>query len=181
MSKGRLNGLTCYEAGPIDRVADNGRGWRDALTPFLRDLGVTVYDPLNKPIATGLEDDDSRMLRKKLIECGEWDELSRIMREVRIADLRMVDKADFLVIHVDTDIHLCGTYEEIFWANRSKKPAIVHCKQGKAGLPQWLFGTIRHEMVFSSWEAVRSYLWHVHTAAEVDHLKRWLFFKHLEN
>ena len=96
------------------------------------------------------------------------------MRVIRNTDLRMVDISDFLVVNLDLDIHPCGTYEELFLANRQKKPIILRIKQGKGETPDWLLGTIPHETIFSTWEEVRDYLDLVDKGKVQD--KRWMFF-----
>lgn len=136
--------------------------------------GVIVFDPANKPIDIGIEDLESRHDRKKWKENEEYDKVSETMRVIRNTDLRMVDISDFLIVNLDLDIHPCGTYEELFLANRQKKPIILRVKQGKRQAPDWLFGTIPHETIFSTWEEVKDYLDLVDNGRFND--KRWMFF-----
>lgn len=172
----RLKNQRVYLAGAMDRVADRGRGWRDNITPFLETLGVIVFNPITKPTTIGLEDQDSHTIKTKLKSTQRYDELSEMMKVIRRVDLRLVDISDFLIVNLNLDIHPCGTYEEIFWANRQKKPIIVHMEQGKKHTPDWLFGTIPHQMIFSSWEDIKEYLSHIHTSENIDTHKRWYFF-----
>jgi nucleoside 2-deoxyribosyltransferase len=115
----------------MDRVADRGNGWRDNITPFLEDLGAIVFNPIKKPTTIGQEDERTHKYKIKLKHEQNYDELSQLMKAIRSVDLRLVDISDFLLVNLDLDIHPCGTYEEIFWANRQKKPIIVHMVQGK--------------------------------------------------
>ena len=172
----RLRNQRVYLAGAMDRVADRGAGWRDLITPFLQEMGVVVFNPLNKPTGVGLEDMDTHVVKTKLKTQGRYDELASMMKIIRSVDLRLVDISDFLIVNLDINTHPCGTLEEIFWANRQKKPIIVHMEQGKAHTPDWLFGTIPHQMIFSNWEDVRAYLSHINTAENFEHHKRWSFF-----
>ena len=57
-----------------------------------------------------------------------------------------------------------------------KKPVLIKCEQGKDNLPNWLFGVIPHELIFSNWADLLSYLRKVDSDEEVDHLDRWRFF-----
>jgi hypothetical protein len=66
--------------------------------------------------------------------------------------------------------------EELFWANRMKKPILVRVEQGKRNAPDWLFGTLPHQLIFSTWNEVVTYLRHVAKDEYVDHLRRWRFF-----
>ena len=172
----RLKNQRVYLAGAMDRVADRGAGWRDKITPFLEEMGIVVFNPLNKPTDTGLEDQDSHAIKNKLKYQKRYDELSSMMKIIRSVDLRLVDISDFLVVNLNLDIHPCGTYEEIFTANRQKKPILIHVEQGKEHAPDWLFGTIPHQMIFSNWQELQSYLIHINSSENIDHHKRWYFF-----
>lgn len=175
----RLKNNTVYLAGAIDRVADSGHGWRNDITPFLSSLGINVLNPLKKPISVGLEGDDYRYERHILKQEGRYADLAKIMKRVRNVDLRMVDKSDFLIVSIDMDVALCGTYEEIFWANRQKKPILIKCEQGVRNLPDWLFGCIPHQFFFNSWDSLIAYVRHVDSSEEQpEHHKRWFFFNY---
>jgi nucleoside 2-deoxyribosyltransferase len=172
----RLKNQRAYLAGAIDRVPDRGLGWRSDITPLLGAMGVVVFNPLNKATEIGAEDEGVHELKSKLKGEFRYDELSAMMKAIRATDLRLVDISDFLVVNLDINTHPCGTLEEIFWANRQKKPIIVRIEQGKSHAPDWLFGTIPHEMIFSTWKEVMEYLVHVDSAEVVDTKSRWYFF-----
>lgn len=172
----RLNNQRVYLAGAMDRVADRGNGWRDNITPFLESLGIVVFNPIKKPTILGKEDEETHKLKLKLKAEKNYDELSNLMKTIRSVDLRLVDISDFLIVNLDLDIHPCGTYEEIFWANRQKKPIIIHMVQGKQNAPDWLFGTIPHNMIFSSWQDIEIYLQYINTNITINHHNRWYFF-----
>jgi nucleoside 2-deoxyribosyltransferase len=177
----RLINQRVYLAGAMDRVKDRGNGWRDSITPFLEELGVIVFNPIKKPTSIGQEDEAVHALKKYLKNNRKYDDLSKIMKQIRSVDLRLVDISDFLIVNLDLDIHPCGTYEEIFWANRQKKPIIVHMEQGKQSAPDWLFGTIPHEMIFSSWHDIKEYLLTIHNNPEINTFNRWYFFNAKNN
>jgi nucleoside 2-deoxyribosyltransferase len=172
----RLKNQRVYLAGAMDRVADRGATWRDNITPFLESLGVVVFNPISKPSETGLEDQDAHSIKKKLKEKCQYDELSLMMKNIRAVDLRLVDISDFVIVNLDLNVHPCGTLEEIFWANRQKKPILIHMVQGKQQTPDWLFGTIPHQMIFSNWEEIKAYLSYINLSENIDNHKRWYFF-----
>lgn len=172
----RLKNQRVYLAGAIDRVADRGSGWRDLITPFLQGLGATVFNPLNKASAVGNEDKETHLIKNLIKEKGDYDALSSLMKTVRIIDLRLVDISDFLIVNLDLNTHPCGTLEEIFLANRSKKPVIVRMEQGKEQTPDWLFGTLPHSMFFSTWDEVKNYLTHINEGQFINCEGRWKFF-----
>lgn len=172
----RLKNQRVYLAGAMDRVPDRGATWRDNITPFLENLEIVVFNPISKPTDVGLEDKDTHQIKTKLKEMHRYDELSSMMKTIRAVDLRLVDMSDFLIVNLDLDTHPCGTLEEIFWANRQKKPIIVHMVQGKDKTPDWLFGTIPHQMIFSTWDEIKNYLNHINFSENIDTYRRWYFF-----
>jgi hypothetical protein len=74
------------------------------------------------------------------------------------------------------DVHLCGSYEELFTANRQKKPVLVWCKQGKELAPNWLFFTLPHQHIFGSMSELLDYLHKIDTTNDTSNLDRWFFF-----
>ena len=172
----RLFNQRVYLAGAMDRVADRGNGWRDNISPFLENLGVVVFNPIKKPTTLGKEDEETHRFKTKLKHERRYDELSELMKTIRSTDLRLVDISDFLIVNLDLEVHPCGTYEEIFWANRQKKPIIIHMVQGKCSAPDWLFGTIPHQMIFSSWNEIKDYLLYINNNSDIERHNRWYFF-----
>jgi hypothetical protein len=49
--------------------------------------------------------------------------------------------------------------------------------QGVEHTPDWLFGTLPFEMIFSTWDEVKAYLMHIAHDPVVDRLNRWYFFQ----
>jgi hypothetical protein len=172
----RLKNQRVYLAGAMDRVPDRGSTWRDNITPFLQDLGVVVFNPIKKPSIVGIEDAATHELKTKLKNQERYEGLSQVMKVIRSVDLRLVDISDFLIVNLDLDIHPCGTYEEIFSANRCKKPILIHVEQGKINAPDWIFGTIPHQMIFSSWDDLKNYLKHIDNDENIESYRRWQFF-----
>lgn len=172
----RLKGMTCYLCGPMDRVPDGGVEWRENISKKLKRLGVGVFNPCDKPSDFAPEDDNTREKISSLKEDGKFDEVSEIMKPICSVDLRMVDIAHFVVMNLDLDVHLCGSYHEAFVAISQKKPLIIRCEQGKASLPNWMFGVVPHGMVFDNWDGVMEYLKHVDTDKDADSHNKWRFF-----
>jgi len=181
----RLFGTRVYLAGPMDRVKDGGVQWRNDLTPFLNEQGVIVLDPCNKPIDVGVEDSSGREQRVILKQEEKLEEVAKDMKVIRAVDLRMVDICDFIIAHVDIDVHMCGTYEEITTANRQRKPVLYHIEQGRQNVPDWLLGVVGEnscDMIFSSWNAIKHYLKGLNSANEenvqevYNKHRRWVFF-----
>jgi hypothetical protein len=172
----RLNNQRVYLAGAMDRVADRGNGWRDNITPFLEDLGIIVFNPIKKPTIVGQEDEKTHKHKLKLKAEKNYDELSELMKVIRSVDLRLVDISDFLIVNLNLEHYACGTWEELYLCNRSKKPILVHIEQGKQHIPDWLFGTLPHEWFFSTWDELKKYLLLVNSENDIDLKNRWRFF-----
>ena len=179
MKKTKMNRLALnrgYLCGAMDRVLDGGVGWRQYLKDSLKDLKVLWLDPTRKPINIGVEDLENRALRQKAKRAGDFEFVRNQMKQIRPVDLRMVDVSDFLVVNIDLNVHACGTLEELFWANRMKKPILVRVEQGIEHTPDWIFGTLPFEMIFSTWDEVKKYLLHIAHDPVIDRLNRWYFF-----
>ena len=172
----RLKNSLCYLCGAMDRVEDGGAGWRENITPKLKDMGVGVLNPCDKPSDYGIENEETRELLEKLKRSEQYDKVTEYMKPICAIDLRMVDIAHFIVMSIDGDAHLCGSYHEAAVAISQKKPVVVMCKQGKNRLPTWMFGVIPHEMVFSNWSEVLEYLNHINEDEDAKHQNRWRFF-----
>jgi len=172
----KLTGMRTYLAGAMDRVADGGVEWRQRITPKLRDFGVTVLDPCDKPVEIALEDEATRSNIQALKIRGEFDRIREDYAVIRTLDLRCVDVSDFIIASIDINVHACGTYEEISVANSQKKPVLVWCQQGKINAPNWLFFMLPHQHIFGSIEDLLSYLGRVDSGQDSKHYKRWFFF-----
>ena len=81
----------------------------------------------------------------------KFDNVKKSMRDIAAVDLRMVDIAHFVIMYMDIDVHLCGSYHEAFVAIQQKKPLLIVCKQGKCFMPSWMFGVMPHEHMFDDW------------------------------
>jgi hypothetical protein len=172
----RLKYSRGYLCGAMDRAPDLGEGWRIDLQRELCDLNVYWFDPTHKPIDIGAEDAIIRAEVDALKELGLYREAGQLVKPMRAVDLRMVDLSDFLVVNIDLDVFACGTLEELTLANREKKPIIIHVEQGKEKVPNWLLAMCPHEMMFSTWPEVHTYLREVAFAPRILHYNRWMFF-----
>jgi hypothetical protein len=172
-----LHGMRTYLVGAMDRVPDGGTTWRNRIEPILESMGVVVLNPCKHVIHGIYEDEETRKNINYLKRNGCFDELKQTYSKIRNADLRCVDICDFVIAHIDINVHACGSYEEIVTANRQKKPILIWCEQGKINAPNWLFFMLPHQNIFSSMEEVLDYLEHINGLRDTDSLDRWLFFK----
>jgi len=174
--KSRLKNTMCYLCGAMDRVPDGGAGWRNMITPILKDMGIGVLDPCNKPTDFAHETSEFRDKIEQLKLKKQFNEVKELMRDIAAIDLRMVDIAHFVIMYMDINIHMCGSYHEASVAIQQKKPLLIVCKQGKGRIPNWIFGVMPHQHMFSHWPELICYLEDVHTGKEHNHYNRWRFF-----
>ena len=136
---GLLSGARVYLSGPMDFVASRAvekkTGWRNRVGQFLRRLGVTVFDPWEKPDVRGMheygkEGEGTTNQRKGwTYERGEAgaDARAKIAESFWPAlhiDLRMVDTSDFIVCYCPTNVYSVGTPHEIIVARDQRKPVL---------------------------------------------------------
>jgi hypothetical protein len=134
-----LRDARVYLSGPMDfvasREAEKKFGWRNRVSEFLQELGVTVFDPWFKPEIQGVkeygrEDETTARVRaqwgfdpsekgaKARASCADhfWPALHM--------DLRMVDTSDFIVAYVPTNVYSVGTPHEIILCRSERKPVL---------------------------------------------------------
>lgn len=134
-----LRDARVYLSGPMDFVAsrevEKKFGWRNRVSEFLQELGVTVFDPWFKPEIQGVkeygrEDETTAKVR------AQWNfEASESGAKARAScadhfwpalhmDLRMVDTSDFIVAYVPTNVYSVGTPHEIILCRLERKPVL---------------------------------------------------------
>jgi hypothetical protein len=149
---GTLNGVVFYLAGSIDAAKDDGVGWR---TEFIagchqRAIRCKVIDPTNKPIRFRKEIGHEKAEISELKRQYKWKEIVKRVGEFSSADLRAVDIADALVLYVDPEVHVCGSYFETERAFQQNKPMFLIVKGGRAKCPPWLFSKFSPDDMFDS-------------------------------
>lgn len=171
-----LKNTKTYLVGAMDRVVDGGVSWRNKITPAIEEFGVKIINPCDKPIYGVKENDETRWWIEYYKETGQFNKIKEKFGVIRNADLRCVDISDFIIAHIDLNVHACGSYEEIVTANRQKKPVLIWCEQGKHSAPNWLFFMLPHEHIFGSLTELIEYLSFVNSHKNVNALSRWFFF-----
>jgi hypothetical protein len=162
----------------MDRVPDGGIGWRQKLIHDLKDLKINWLNPCCKPIDIGVEDLESRAARNYAKQMGDFGYVQTQMQQICPVDLRMVDISDLLIVNLDLAVHATGSYEELFRANNLGKPILVRIEQGIEHTPDWLLGRLPLEMLFSTWDQVKTYVRHIAHDPVIDRLNRWFFFNY---
>lgn len=172
-----LDKLKIFLSGGIDRVEDDGFGWRIEIRKRCQESGLPFIflDPTDKPKGLGCEVGVEKYKIKEYLDKDDWDAASEWSRNVRHIDLRMIDRTELFIIYIDLDAHLCGSYNELFEAERQQKPlfAIMKPPYKRSDFPAWLVSIFRKEEVFEGVEACVEYLKKVNNGkVELD--ERWL-------
>lgn len=137
---GLLQGARVYLSGPMDfvasRAAEKQFGWRNRVSQFLQQMGVTVFDPWFKPDVRGLHEygredaKSSDRIKARWTYAGgtkgakERSWCAKQFWETLHIDLRMVDTSDFTISYCPTNIYSVGTPHEIIMATLQHKPVL---------------------------------------------------------
>lgn len=138
-----LNKTKVYLAGPM-QYTEQGESWRDEFEKFAKDLNIICFNPYKKPFVNDIkEDTESKNLLNSLMSEQRFDEVHKLMKDIRYFDLAMVDRVDFIVCHINPDVPTYGTVEELATAVRMKKPVFIFVDGDLTRIPFWLLGMFR--------------------------------------
>ncbi len=156
----------------------NGSAWRRYVRDELQKLKITVFDPYDKPFIKDVEEGDSiRVDLKTRMENEQYDDVQKIMREIRIYDLNLVDRSDFIIAHIIPEVASWGSAEELVTANRAKKPIFLSVEGGKQKCPLWLLGTIPHRYVYNNIDEILTTIKKLDSGELTMDSNRWRLLK----
>ena len=122
--KNLLHKTKTYLVGHMQYL--EGRDWRGEVADKLGALGITCFNPYNKPFIKDVEEDESTREEMEVwMKTKQYDRVSERMKCVRSYDLNLVDRSDFIIAHLVPDVASWGSAEEIVTAVRMKKPIFV--------------------------------------------------------
>ncbi len=177
MSKHVLNRTKCYLVGNIENSNAPG-SWRNQIKKDLKKTGIIFFDPLKKPFMDSVDEDKEHIARLvKLRSTGKFKELSKIMKKIRVEDLSLVDRSDFIIGLVSAKTASWGSAEEVFWANRMKKPIFLVIAEGRRGCPFWIFGTLPENQIYDSIEDVIKDIKALDSGKKKLDMGRWKIFR----
>ena len=164
-----------YLVGNMQYVADDdGTSWRDTITKDLHEMGVIVFNPYHKPFIKDVQEGpEVRRRLETAMRRGNWNYMQKTMRKIRVFDLNLVDRSDFIIAYINPDVGTWGSAEEIVTAVRMKKPVFLAVKGGKAKCPYWIFGMFPHKYIYNSVEEIVSMLKRINSGRKKLDNERW--------
>lgn len=99
--------------------------------------GVLVHNCKTEPLATGMDVIEAQDQFNKWIQGGKYDLFAKKFDLVVKKDLRMVDRSDFIVVHLFPDIGTTGTIHEMARAWRKKKPIYLIYYGAVSKISKW--------------------------------------------
>lgn len=164
-----------YLIGNMQYISgDEGESWRDNISKTLHEMGVIVFNPYHKPFIKDVQEGPN--VRKRLdaaLKKGDYNYLNKKMRQIRIFDLNLVDRSDFLIAYINPTVASWGSAEEIVTAVRMKKPIFLVVKGGKQNCPLWIFGMFPHKYIYDSIEDIAKMLKRINAGRKKLDNVRW--------
>ena len=176
--KNVLENTKCLVIGAMEKDREGGKATREYMAKELKTCGITLWDHYDNTIITDTNEGDDTLFdqMEKAREERDYDKLASF-KTIRFNDLSLIDRCDFVICTIDMDKLSCGTWEELFWANRCKKPIFVHCVQSKQMMPYWMFWTLEHKYFYNSLDDVLDLLFKINSGeVEIDS-SRWKLLK----
>jgi hypothetical protein len=165
-----------YTIGPMEY--EDGREWRQIVRDALEPRGITIFDPYEKPFINGVpEDIKARKQMMRNIRAGRFEIVYDRMSKVRGEDLRICDVSDFFIVKVVPSMASWGSAEELFTANRMKKPIFVWIVGGVKKCPLWIRGTLPPKYIHGSLSKVLSLIKKIDDGVIKIDSDRWRLLK----
>ena len=79
----------------MDFSPDNGAGWRERISPELRNFGIGILNPCNKPTTIGIETVQTSEKYNNDLRTHNYVAAKEFAKPICGVDLRLVHKADF--------------------------------------------------------------------------------------
>jgi hypothetical protein len=154
-----LKDKSVYLCGPLHSCANSGVVWRDEITPRLLSYGIKVEDPTKRAINGVGEVGTDKAMFQQLIREKKFREAKERFWPLCRADLRSVDKSDFLILNYDASLKTIGSWHETVTASNQKKPILMKYDETQLdSFNVWVLTFIKEGCIFSSWDEMFSYL-----------------------
>jgi hypothetical protein len=156
----------------------DGSGWRQYVKTHLKQFDIICFDPYDKPFLKDVEEgNDIRSRLHTQMQNEQFDEVQDYMREIRIFDLNLVDRSDFIIAHIIPNVASWGSAEELVTAVRMKKPTFISIEGGKKKCPLWLLGMFPHKYIYNSVDDIISMITKINSGEKSIDSTRWRLLK----
>lgn len=169
-----LDGSRCLVIGAMEKDRSGGSLFRNQMEEKLSPMGIKVWNHYKKPIECSINEGDDELFEKlrKFREEENYEAIANY-KQIRHNDLALIDKCDFVVCELNMEALSCGTWEELFWANRQKKPCFIFSVQGKKSIPIWLWWTLPTHYFYNDSDEIVEMLTRIHTGKIQIDSDRW--------
>lgn len=193
--RNRLSGHVAYLCGSIDDAPDGGVSWRKMTSKFLsEELNMGVLDPTDKAFISDLAKENiytvqhrKQLLQnaKRLYQDNNHVESNRIlndihkeMKEIVGLDFRCIDSSHIIIVYIDLNYRICGTYSEICLARIQKKPVLIFMANNQTiyDLPHWIIGQCQPDLFFNDFDELSSFMKDVAFNSKNTYYNKWKLF-----
>ncbi len=171
-----LKNTSVYLCGHMQYM--NGEEWRKTVTSRLNKYGIQCFNPYDKPFIEQV--DEGPLFRKTLaekLESEDFDFVEEKMRKIRIYDLNLVDRSDFIIAHIYPTISSWGSAEELVTAVRAKKPIFLSVEGGKKACPLWILGMFPHRYIYNNMDDILNTIEKIDNGTIKTESDRWRLLK----
>jgi hypothetical protein len=152
----------------------DGSAWREYVREELTPLGITVFDPYDKPFIKDVDESKEAFeLAYQQLQDGDFDAVTDRMKMIRAYDLSLVDRSDFIIGHIDSDVPTFGTIEELVVATKCKRPIFLSFENSIQSCPLWVFGMLPHKYFYDSIEDVITMIKSIDDGSQKIDSSRW--------
>lgn len=110
-----------YLSGPMDFTEDGGKDWREEWTDKLVNIGINrkqIYNPCKKPFNSAQFNlDNEAAIWEQCRKTENWELMEQTVSQVMHIDLRLVDKADIVLVNIPKigwhNKYICEMEEQI--------------------------------------------------------------------
>lgn len=164
--------------GAMEKDRIGGARMRDYVEEQLSPLGIKVWNHYKSPIECSINegDDDIFSMLEGFREDENYEAIAKY-KQIRHNDLALIDKCDFVICELNMETFSCGTFEEVFLANRHKKPIFLFCKQGKKSIPIWMWWTLPTNYFYNDCDEIVDTLSKIHFGQIKIDSDRWKLLK----
>jgi nucleoside 2-deoxyribosyltransferase len=147
--------MLIYLSGAIEYAPDKGKGWRAALTPFLRSLGHEVYDPA-EDVRKDLTDEEVACFRSW--KATDLPRFQKTVRKIIAWDMAWIERrCDCVIALWDQYTQRgAGSSAELTLAHRRGIPVYMVAGMPVEQISGWILGCATE--VFADFEQLKSFL-----------------------